>query len=115
MAYVRTSHYVPISSHEIIKSKGRTTSPQESGMFLLRHNNILYVINIFMIFDVIFKINFTCVTVVLYLCNGFLITKILAKKKCFENVDKCELCHKPNGLLVITFYYLVLTTCMCQI
>ena len=39
-------------------------------MFLLRHNNILYVINIFMIFDVIFKINFTCVTVVLYLCNG---------------------------------------------
>ena len=34
---------------------------------------------------------------------SILMTKSFGKGKCFENVDKCELCHKPNGLLVITF------------
>ena len=49
-----------------------------------------------------FKVQFLSFLMTKY---QFLMTKILAKEKCFENVDKCEFGHKPNGLLVITFYY----------
>ena len=77
-----------------------------NGNGLLRQNavqNAIFVVKISWAFWVVFVVPNEVFVVFNDKISIFNDKKFWQRKNVFENVDKCELCHKPNGLLVITF------------